>query len=82
MYKRQEVDFIVYGEEKFIAIEVKNSKQIRPKDLKGLQSFSQDYPEARLILLYRGDTRIKKDNIECIPVDDFLIGLDPNSNKT
>ena len=41
-----EVDFIVYGEIGFYAIEVKHSKHIQPKDLRGLSEFNQDYPEA------------------------------------
>jgi len=72
-----EVDFIVYGEKGFWAIEVKNSTQIFAKDLRGLKNLSQDYPEATLLFLYRGKEKLKKDNIYCIPVEDFLISLNP-----
>ncbi len=72
-----EIDFIVYGQSTFWAIEVKNTTQIRPKDLNGLKAFGEDYPEAMLLLLYRGKERLKKGNILCLPVDSFLQQLNP-----
>jgi len=72
-----EVDFIVSGPSCFFAIEVKNGKTIHPSDLKGLESFSSDYPEATSILLYRGKHREKRKNILCYPVEDFLKQIDP-----
>lgn len=41
-----EPDFVVYGQDTFCAIEVKNSVHIHPKMLNGLTAFRQDYPEA------------------------------------
>ena len=67
-----EVDFIVYGENNFWAIEVKNSAVIHPQDLRGLREFCHDYPEAKPLLLYRGKERLQKNNILCMPVNDFL----------
>lgn len=67
-----EVDFIVYGEGGFWAIEVKNGTNLSPKDFSGLKSFSEEYPEAKLILLYRGKHQIVRQNVLCIPVDEFL----------
>ena len=52
-----EVDFIVYGKDTFIAIEVKNSKDVHSKDLKGLSSFMKDYPEASAFFIYRRSIR-------------------------
>lgn len=74
-----EVDFIIYGEIGFYAIEVKNSNKIKPEDLRALQEFQKDYETCTLILLYRGKEKIKKGNILCIPIDDFLVKLLPNS---
>ena len=70
-----EVDFIVYGEEIFFAIEVKNSSKIRPVDLRSLKSFSKDYPESKSILIYRGKEKLLRDNILIIPCDEFLLNL-------
>lgn len=46
-----EVDFILYGQDTFLAIEVKNSAGINNKMLKGLNAFLKNYPEARGLLL-------------------------------
>lgn len=70
-----EVDFILYGEKEFWAIEVKHSSSISPRDLTALKSFGEDYPEAQLFFLYRGSRRLKEGKITCIPVEDFLLKL-------
>jgi predicted AAA+ superfamily ATPase len=72
-----EVDFIIYGAKGFWAIEVKNSKQIYPKNVRSLTYFCNDYPEAIPLLLYRGSERLKIKNILCLPVEDFLKDLNP-----
>ncbi len=72
----REVDFVVYGPDNFLALEVKNSSTVRAKDLGGLRAFRDDYPEATPMLLYRGDPR-EIDGIRCSPVDVFLRGLSP-----
>jgi len=73
-----EVDFVLYGEHHFYALEVKNGKQIHPKSLRGLKTFMADYPEARAIMLYRGNDKLIIDGITCWPVDDFLLQLKPD----
>lgn len=74
-----EVDFIIYGEEGFWAIEVKNSRKVHKKDLRALNSFVQDYPECTPVLLYRGKETLKINNIRCLPCDAFLKNLTPSS---
>jgi predicted AAA+ superfamily ATPase len=73
-----EVDFVVYGPEGFWAIEVKNSRQVRPEDLRALRAFKTDYPEAKPLLLYRGETRLRKGDVLCLPVGEFLRELRPD----
>ncbi len=73
-----EVDFVVFGPIGFWAIEVKHSESILPEDLRGLSAFLEDYPEAKAILLYRGNVRLVKKNILCIPCEEFLLNLTPN----
>lgn len=70
-----EVDFVVYGNNRFDAIEVKNAVKLSPKDFSGLKAFATDYPEARRILLYRGTERLSTNGVLCIPVSEFLKGL-------
>ena len=72
-----EVDFVVYGEDMLKAIEVKNSNNIRPADLKGLLAFKEDYPEVECLFLYRGTEKLMINGILCMPVNLFLIELVP-----
>jgi len=76
-----EVDFVVYGEAGFWAIEVKNTTRVRPEDLGGLKSFAEDYPECEPLLLYRGRERLKIDRIQCLPVEEFLRELKPSQRS-
>jgi predicted AAA+ superfamily ATPase len=75
-----EVDFVVYGEKGFWAIEVKNAKKVGFADTKALEAFLKDYPMAKAILLYRGDETIQQKNVLCIPVDEFLLQLRPGQS--
>jgi len=72
-----EVNFIVYGEDGFWAIEVKNSSKVRDEDLRPLRTFQKDFPECRPILLYRGLERLLKHGILCLPCEEFLAQLRP-----
>ncbi|MDI6792446.1 MAG: AAA family ATPase [bacterium] len=72
-----EVDFVIYGPNGFWAIEVKNSTRVDKKNLRGLLSFREDYPECTPLLLYRGKERLKICNILCVPCDEFLCQLQP-----
>ncbi|MDZ7721523.1 MAG: AAA family ATPase [candidate division KSB1 bacterium] len=75
-----EVDFILYGESGITAIEVKNAKQVRHQDLKGLKAFRTDYPRAQCILLYRGDEKLLISDVHCLPVAAFLRKLSPGKS--
>lgn len=73
-----EVDFIIYGDIGFYAIEVKRSARIRPQDLRGLKEFQKDYPQATCILLHQGKETMQIQNILCHSVTHFLKNLFPN----
>lgn len=73
-----EVDFIILGPLGFWAIEVKHSTSFQPSDLNPLKSFHEDYPEARLIFLYRGKERLIIRDVLCLPVEEFLKELLPD----
>lgn len=73
-----EVDFVIYGEMGVFAVEVKNSRQVRPDDLRALKHFAEDYPQSNLFLLHRGRDRFKRDRVTCVPCEDFLMGLQPD----
>jgi predicted AAA+ superfamily ATPase len=74
-----EVDFIIYGPRSFVALEIKNSKTISPQDLRGLKEFHKDYPEATRLFIYRGEEKIVRDGILCLPAKQFLLSLNPLS---
>ena len=66
-----EVDLVVYGSAGFQAIEVKNTARVRAEDIRGLETFGADYPEAELVLLYRGARRERRGRVWVLPVEDF-----------
>jgi predicted AAA+ superfamily ATPase len=76
---RIEVDFVIYGESGLYAIEVKNSRRVDLSDLIALKHFAQDYPQSQRYLLYRGEDRIKRDGVLCMPCEEFLLAFRPDS---
>lgn len=75
-----EVDFVVYGKDGFWAIEVKHQASVRDVDLRGLQAFGDDYPQAKRLLLYRGKERRKIGGVLCVPCAEFLAGVVPQKD--
>ncbi len=73
-----EVDFILYGPKGFWAIEVKRGREVHSSDLKGLKSFSEEYPEAKSLFLYLGKHRLHKEGVLCLPLEEFLLQLRPD----
>jgi len=72
-----EVDFVLYGPSEFWAIEVKNTSKVRDEDLRSLRTFVADYPECRALFLYRGEDRLLRRGILCLPCEEFLRQLRP-----
>jgi uncharacterized protein len=67
-----EVDFVLYGERGLHALEVKRSARFSEADLKALQLFCGDYPEAKGWLLYGGTKSYRYGQIEVLPVVEAL----------
>lgn len=55
-----------------IAIEIKSVEEVLPRHLKGLNSFAEDYPAARLIIVSLDPFNRRIGNVECIHILDFL----------
>lgn len=72
-----EVDFIVYGPKGFWAIEVKRSPNLGPDDVKGLQAFKEEYPEASCLFVVPGKRRESYRGFPIIPMEEFLLGITP-----
>lgn len=68
-----EVDFVLYGPQIFLACEVKHAARVHPGDLRGLKAFCEDYPEASPVLLYMGQERLEIDGIPIMPCAQFLL---------
>lgn len=73
--QQTEVDLVLYGERGIVALEIKRTKSIQPKHLRGLKLFLKDYPIARVYLIYGGDRVLHEDNITILPIKDFLMGI-------
>lgn len=67
-----EVDFILYGPRGLHAFEIKRSAQVTNKSLHGLREFSEDYPEAKLYLIFLGKYKEYHGAITAIPFEDAL----------
>ncbi len=74
-----EVDFVVYGEDTFLAIEVKRSRTVSRKDVRPLLAFREDYPQAKACLLYGGKDRLNVNGVLCLPCEEFLKNLVPDA---
>jgi predicted AAA+ superfamily ATPase len=70
-----EVDFIIYGPKGLHAFEIKRSSKITTTSLKGLKKFHDDYPQAKLYILYLGKNKEYHGNIEAIPFQEALENL-------
>jgi predicted AAA+ superfamily ATPase len=77
-----EVDFVIYGAEVFLAIQVQNAARVRPADVQPLRAFRSDFPESTAILLNRGEDRLRVDDVWCLPVERFLREVHPSRGLT
>jgi predicted AAA+ superfamily ATPase len=72
-----EVDFVIYGKDGIIALEVKNTGRVRPEDLRSLLEFRKDYPKSQAMFLYRGKEKLLINDVRCMPCETFLQTLSP-----
>ncbi|MCK9589647.1 MAG: hypothetical protein M0Q93_09845 [Terrimicrobiaceae bacterium] len=42
-----------------------------------MKGFGEDYPKSQKFLLYRGKERLLRDDVLCVPCDEFLLALQP-----
>jgi uncharacterized protein len=67
-----EVDFVLYGPRGLHAFEIKRAAHVDTRELKGLKAFGEDYPEAKLSLVYLGKRKEYYGNITVLPFEDAL----------
>ena len=70
-----EVDFVLYGPKGFYAFEIKRSNHVSKSDAKNLQHFAEEYPEAKLYLLYGGNQKYYYGNIIAQSITETLKNL-------
>ena len=68
-----EVDFILGDNE--VAVEVKGTNMVTPRNLKGLKSFSEEYKTKQSIIISTDPYPRLIDNIQVLPWKDFLMKL-------
>ena len=71
------MDFVIYDDSDFVALEVKNTARLDSRDFAGLKVFQSDYPEARAVLIYRSKTQYMHGNMLVVPVAKYLSNLVP-----
>lgn len=72
-----EVDFVIYGPRGFWAIEVKRSSNLGPDDVRSLNAFKEDYPEAQAFFITMGPHREVYRGFPVVPLELFLKQLTP-----
>jgi predicted AAA+ superfamily ATPase len=70
-----EVDFVVYGPDVFMAVEVKRRARVHRRDLSALRAFREDYPEATCCLVSFAPEPLVIDGIRCEPLEPWLRAL-------
>jgi uncharacterized protein len=72
-----ELDFVAYGPRGLLAFEIKRSTQVRKEDLKAAYAFIEDYPLARVYVLYGGSDQLYFDNnITVVPFEQAIRSLE------
>lgn len=70
--KSVDVDFVLYGPNGLIAIEVKRSDRLRGGELDGLKVFKKDYPMAKTFFVWGGAEERFIDEVQIVPLEKFL----------
>lgn len=70
-----EVDFVLYGERGLLAFEIKRGSRVRGEDRRSLEAFIEEYPKARVWLLYTGSRAYNEGKIRVVPFEDGLRSL-------
>ncbi len=66
---------MLYGEKGLIAIEVKRSSIVRPREMSGFRAFLNDYSMASAYLFYGGPHHLFQKGIELVPLEKAIKSL-------
>ncbi|MEE8057785.1 MAG: ATP-binding protein [Pseudomonadales bacterium] len=67
-----EIDFVLYGPNGLLAIEVKRSSHIQYKETRALREFKKDYPPAQCYVFYGGPVTLYQEHLTLIPIEQAL----------
>jgi uncharacterized protein len=70
-----EIDFILYGPNGLLAIEIKRSSQIQFKETRALREFKKDYPPAQCYVFYGGQATVYEKHVTLLPIEQALKSL-------
>ena len=70
-----EVDFVLYGSNGLLAIEIRRSTRIQSKDTRSLREFRKDYPLAQCFVFYGGPSPLYMDGVIVLPIEHALRDL-------
>lgn len=70
-----EVDFVLYGPRGIRALEIKRTARPKTTMFKGLKTFSKEYPEAKVYLIYQGKSEMREGEIKVLPAEAALRNL-------
>ena len=70
-----EVDFVLYGPNGLLAIEIKRSTQVQSRDTRSLREFRKDYPPAQCFVFYGGPSPLYMDGVTVLPIEHALRDL-------
>lgn len=78
-----EVDFLLWRQDRCVAIEVKATPRFRPEHCKGLRALAASMTPGTLvrsIVVYTGDARLRTDDgIDVLPLREFLDAVETNT---
>jgi predicted AAA+ superfamily ATPase len=72
---KEEIDFVLYGKLGLYAFEIKRKANLSTNDFKGLKLFAEDYPMAKLYMLYGGNQSYFENNIRVESFTNFIKNL-------
>lgn len=70
--KHEAVDLVLYGENGLLAFEFKSSARLRDSDFANLRLFAEDYPQAKLHLVYGGKESRSHAGIRILSAQEFF----------
>lgn len=70
--KHQEVDLVLYGKKRLLAVEIKSTSRPKKEDFHSLKLFKEDYPIAETIMIYGGHEEKTLHGVQLIPANIFF----------